>query len=778
MKAGPLMLLTITAKKNHANLDNIRQQHLQLSDPKFANNLDIGTMPVVVYMGYSIHGNEPSGANAALLAAYWLAACKSSEVATYLDNAVILLDPCFNPDGFHRFSTWANMHKNEHLTSDPSDREYNEVWPRGRTNHYWFDLNRDWLLLAQPESRGRISLFHKWKPNVLTDHHEMGTNNTFFFQPGVPSRVNSNTPKMNQVLTAKIGSFHAQGLDEIGSFYYSGEGFDDFYYGKGSTYPDVNGSIGILFEQASSRGHLQESANGMLSFPFTIRNQLTTSISTVKASVALREELLSYQRDFYLASEQIAQNFPIKGYIFSAKKDQSRLIAFLDILIRHQIDVYQISSNYRDFQKENSFIVPVNQKQSRLVKTIFEEVTTFEDSLFYDVSAWTFPHAFDLFYEEMDERAFNINLLGEKIKELPKTKGEIIGGGRSYAYLMEWNDYLAPSALYALQKLEIRTKVSTDLFDAQIDGERKLFDRGTILIPVENQYLSPDELYEAVKKISQENGIHIYHTAGGAANQGKDLGSPSFRAVAPVKVALLVGNGVSSYDAGEVWHLMDQRYQIDISKIDVDRLNRTDLSRYTTIIMVDGSYSNAFANKLKDWVGSGGQLIIYKRAISWANRNGLANHKIRTADKTQKGQSSYGNARNENGAKVIGGAFFMNRMDLSHPISYGYEDENIALFRRGTTAYEPAENNYATPLRYHEGNPLVSGYIHSSQIESLSGSAGIIVYAMNRGKVIAFTDNTNFRAYTYGTNKLLANAIFFGSIINSVTCERIPRKGE
>ncbi|MEN8845858.1 MAG: M14 family zinc carboxypeptidase, partial [Candidatus Arcticimaribacter sp.] len=278
----PLFLLTITSEKNHKKLDQIKADHIALTEPG-GKNLDTSTMPAVVYQGFSIHGNEPSGANAGLLVADHLAASQSDEVAQLLENTVILFDPSFNPDGLQRFSQWANTHKAQNITPDSNDREYNEAWPRGRTNHYWFDMNRDWLPVQLNESKARIASFIDWLPNVLTDHHEMGTNETFFFQPGIQSRVNPLTPKKNQELTMAIGKFHEKALNKIGSLYYTEEDFDDFYYGKGSTYPDVNGSIGILFEQASSRGHAQESANGLLTFPFTIRNQFTAALSTLEA---------------------------------------------------------------------------------------------------------------------------------------------------------------------------------------------------------------------------------------------------------------------------------------------------------------------------------------------------------------------------------------------------------------------------------------------------------------------------------------------------------------
>ena len=293
----PLIQLIITNPTNQSNLEEIRKKHLELTNS--SSTISTENLPVVVWQGYSIHGNEASGSNAALLYAYYLAAAEGEEIENQLKNAVIILDPSFNPDGLNRFASWVNMHKSKSQVSDPNRRETNEPFPMGRTNHYWFDLNRDWLPVQQPESKARLKRFHEWKPNILTDHHEMGTNSSFFFQPGVPQRTNPITPQKNQELTAKIGTFHAKFLDNIGSLYYSEQDFDDFYYGKGSTYPDVNGSVGILFEQASARGHAQDSENGVITFDFAIRNHLTTSLSTLEAAVNLRKELLDYQQKFY-----------------------------------------------------------------------------------------------------------------------------------------------------------------------------------------------------------------------------------------------------------------------------------------------------------------------------------------------------------------------------------------------------------------------------------------------------------------------------------------------
>lgn len=323
-ESRPQVLLIITSPKNHQRLEEIRKQHVQLTDPARSGSLNIDNMPIVVWIGHSIHGNEQSGTNASLLSAYYLAAAQGKQIDDLLENTVILFDPSFNPDGMQRFSTWANQHKSKNLVSDPASREFNEVWPGGRYNHYWFDLNRDWLPAVHIESQNRLKWFHQWKPNILTDHHEQGSNASFFFQPGVPARVNPLTPAMNQELTGKLGKFHAAYLDRIGSLYFTKENYDDFYYGKGSTYPDINGAIGILFEQASSRGHLQQTANGLLSFPFTIRNQFVTTLSTLEGARVLRKEFLNWQRDFYKTAMTEAATDASKGYVIGSATDRTK----------------------------------------------------------------------------------------------------------------------------------------------------------------------------------------------------------------------------------------------------------------------------------------------------------------------------------------------------------------------------------------------------------------------------------------------------------------------
>jgi hypothetical protein len=773
-ESRPQLLLIITSPKNHQHLEEIRQQHVMLTDPAKSASLNIDNMPIVIYIGHSIHGNEPSGANAALLSAYYLAAAQGKQIDELLDNVVILFDPSFNPDGLQRFSTWANQHRSKNLVSDPNSREFNEVWPGGRFNHYWFDLNRDWLPAVHVESQNRLAWFHKWKPNILTDHHEQGSNATFFFQPGVASRVNPLTPDKNQELTAKLAKFHAAFLDRIGSLYFTRENYDDFYYGKGSTYPDINGAIGILFEQASSRGHLQQTANGLLSFPFTIRNQFTTTLSTLEGAKALRKEFLQWQREFYKNAAVEAANSPVKAYVFGDNDDPVRTAIFIAMLRRHQVDVYSIGKNINaegyEYRKGLAYIIPANQNQFKVIRAIFDKTLDYKDSLFYDITAWTMPLAFGLSYAELKIPQYNPDMIGEKLQDTPATPGSVFEKS-NVAYLLDWNDFYAPGVLYELQNAGIIAKVATNPFELNIDGTSRKFSYGTIMIPVTMQTKSAAQVYEALQKIAAgKYGVNIMGVASGNAISGSDLGSSKFVAVTKPSIAMIVGAGVNATDAGEVWHLLDQRMNIPSTHLEIPVFNRVELNKYNTLIMVGGNYNEMNKDKLKTWVQAGGTLILTEEAISWAAQNGISDVKFKRAkspiDSLQR--LSYVDREQIDGAQLIYGAIFGADADLSHPLAYGYNQKMISLFKTNRVFMEKSKNPYATPF-YYGNNPLQSGWVSRENKEVIKNSAAVIVNTVGNGRVINIADNPNFRAFWLGGTKLFMNAIFFGRIIDAAS---------
>ena len=753
-------LMIITSESNHSRLEQIRKQHLELSNSK-NKDIDVSNMPIVVYQGFSVHGDEPSGSNASLPLMYHLLASNSQETIELLENTIILLDPSFNPDGLQRFSQWANSNKNQSLTADPNDREYNQYWPRGRTNHYWFDLNRDMLPNQLVETNAKVKTFTEWLPNILTDHHEMGTNSSFFFQPGVPERKNPLISDLNQALTREIGTYHEKALNSIGSLYYSEEDYDDFFFGKASTYPDANGSIGILFEQGSSRGHIQESVNGILTFPFTIRNQLTAAFSTLEAAKNMRVKLLNYMKDFY--DDQIELNPKSSdNIVFGKLKDESTVYHLADILNSHKIKFNKISEdvvlNGKKYTKDNSFIIPMNQPKRTLINAMFYTQTEFKDSLFYDVSAWTFPLAFNVNYSYTDNlsKSSVSKLFGEEVTETKKPLGNV-DSKSNYAYLFEPHEYYAQAAVYHLIKEGLRVKTATRKFS--ING--KEFDFGTYLIPVQNQSMNSEDIYNKLLEISNKYNINFESQATGITS-GIDLGSDYFIIVNEPKIGLIVGDGVRSYDAGEIWHLLDTRYNIPITKLDVDDLRYMDLSKYSHVILPDYNGSKLRSEQIKNYINGGGNLIAYRNSVKWVSNN-LNELEFLTNDLKASGVS-FSDREKFYGAQQTGGAIFESNIDRSHPVNYGIESNTLPLFRNSNVYMNKSEQSFNNPISY-SSNPLMSGYISEENISLLKNSVPFKVIRSGKGKILMMTDNTNFRAFWFGTNRILLNMLFHSNIM-------------
>lgn len=760
----PLLLLTITAPENFSKLEQIKTDRSNLRNGEAAAPID--EMPIVMYMGHSVHGNEPSGVNASLLSAYHFAA--ANEIEGDLENMILLLDPALNPDGINRFASWVNSHKSYHMNGDPNNRELNEAWPSGRTNHYWFDLNRDWLPVQHPESRGRIAKIQEWKPNIVLDFHEMGTNSTFFFQPGVPSRNHPLTPKKNFELTGKIAAYHAKYLDQIGSLYFSQENYDDFYYGKGSTYPDVQGAVGILFEQASSRGHLQESQFGPLTFPFTIRNQFTTALSSFEAARDMRVEMNRYMQDFYKEAMAEANSDPNSAYIFGSKEDAARVFHLADLIMQHDIQLFSLKQNVTlngvEFEAEKAYIVPLNQPQYRLVKAMFETRTDFQDSLFYDVSAWTLPMAFNLDYLALNSKILNLADVEEVSGPLGLPQGAVIGPEGAYSYAFTWDEYYAPKAAYKLMDKGYLVRVSHEPFQTESGLQ---FGRGSIIVVKGQSDDTDQEFYKTLQQLASNSGVTVHALTTGYTS-GVNLGSPTIEVLEKPSIALLIEGGVNSNEAGEMWHLLDQRYEIPITLMTLDRVQNAGLERYNVIIMPNGNYNELGkqgADKLKSWVRAGGTVIARGGAMSWLDENEIADFSFKEGtEEDSVVQKSYAMLPMDRGAKVTGGAIFNAKLDTTHPIGYGYSSPDLFTFRSGNQFLEPSEGAYANPLLYTD-NPLASGYIYPYNLQQLRNSGVIQVSGAGDGKVIGYVDNPNFRAFWFGTNKLFINGIFFGQTI-------------
>ncbi|ALM92613.1 MULTISPECIES: M14 family metallopeptidase [Alteromonas] len=759
-----LLLLTITAPSNRPNIESMRTAHINAMNSGIKVTADA---PLIFYMGYSIHGNEPSGSNAALALAYYLAAGQGAPIDALLNNNIVLLDPSFNPDGLSRFAQWANMHKGKQLVTDSNNREHDEGWPSGRTNHYWFDLNRDWLLLAHPESQARIKQFHRWRPHILTDFHEMGTDSTYFFQPGVRSRKNPITPDENVTLTEALAAYHAKAFDKQGKLYFSEEAFDDFYAGKGSTYPDLHGSIGILFEQASSRGHLQESINGPLAFSTTISNQITTSLSTFEGALANKPAILDYQSAFVKDTQALAQDGDISGYIVGESNDSGRFNAMLSLLNQHNIKFEVVSKDSeigkQTFSANRAIYIPAAQAQYRLITSIFSTQTSFENNTFYDVSSWNMAMAFNLPFEAVEKRdARSVKTAANAQLAMPVLSDSL--PANAYAYAFSWEDYYAPALLQSLLEAGVSVRSSENAFEAKlVNNQRHTFTSGSIVIPT--GLAQPDNLLSLLTEHASALNIPVYALASGLTPTGSDIGSRSIQPISAPKVLLVGGEGTSQYEVGEMWHYFDTRVGLPVSIVEQQKLGNALQSGYTHIVFASGRYSlsNDTRDALSTWVENGGVLIGQKSALryfaanEWLNADILKQEEIDSEfdeDKLTFGDKSALYAR-----KLVAGAVYEAEIDITHPLFYGYTDTTLPMFKTSNMVVNNYYTPFTTPARYTSA-PLLAGFSDEKLVKLIAETPAVITTKQGKGVVIGFTDNTQFRGYWYGTNKMLSNAIY------------------
>jgi len=779
----PLLLMTVSSPGNLARIEEIRTQHRSLLEGAPPEP----DMPAVVWLCYSVHGNEASGSNAALLAAYHLAAARGPEIEALLRDCVILIDPALNPDGLDRFSGWVNRNRGHVPVADPATREHHEPWPGGRTNHYWFDLNRDWLLLTHPESRARVGVYHQWMPNILGDFHEMGTNATYFFQPGVPSRRNPLTPERNAELTAEIARYHARAFDREKRLYFTEERFDDFYYGKGSTYPDINGGVGILFEEASARGHVQRSPNGRVTFPAAVRNQFLTTLSTLEAARDKRAELLDYMSGFYRDAAREAAAGPVRAYVFGDPADRARTDAMVDILLRHDIHVRRLAGRLERegarFTGDDSYLVPTAQPQARLLRALFERRTSFPDSIFYDVSTWTLPLAMGLPTAEITDGGTVRRLAGEPVEHAPTLGASPPGDSDStYAYVFGWSETYAPRTLGRLLRAGVRARVALKPFRAATPDGLRDFDRGTVVVPLGIQEVGRKRLHALLARAASKDGVAVHAVTSGLTPGGVDLGSSSLRPLKAPRPLLVVGRGVSATQAGEIWHLLDRRFEMPVTLVEKSRLGNIDLDDYTHLLVVGGSYGDLspdLSAAIGRWVRAGGVLVASTSALRWVRDADLAPVTLRGEDAKGNGDDGtpseteaaeapprldYAAHDRNRGAKLTSGAIFEADLDITHPLGFGLGHRRLAVFRRSNLALEPSSNLYGTVARLTD-TPLLSGYVTPKNLKQAAGSAALTARKIGRGAVLLFADDPDFRGFWYGTSKLYLNALFFGGVL-------------
>lgn len=744
----PIYVLAITSPENIAKLNSIKDEREAVRRGEKVET------PLIIFLGNSVHGNEISASEASLLSAYYYTASQSEKVRKQLNESIIFIDPVRNPDGQERFASWINSNVSfNRNNSSQYDREHTEGWPRGRGNHYWFDLNRDWLNIVHPESKSRVALYQDWLPHVQADHHEMGTNTSFFFEPTNPDGNESHlVPQSNYILNQRFAEYFSNALDNIGSLYYTKESYDNKNPNFGSTYPDFNGGVGILFEQASSRGLVQESENGLVTLPFTLRNQLVTSIATVDAAHGNRDALFDLQVEFFTKATAAVDKK--RSYVIGDSYDSERLNKFIDLLLSHRLEVYENNSDIVidsvKYLKGKSYIIPAGQPNSALVGIIFDDRTDFVDE-----SKLGYGAGFSIAYSTgLSYGISNSVSRGDKVDSLPNRANNEFQKS-DYAYLVDFRNSGSQRLLFNLLEKDIKVKTATKPLSIKNQSGDIDLSYGSLLISVNSQKIGSDELYEILKQLSAESSVEIIPVSSGFSSKGVDLGSSAFKNIEKPKVLIVTGADISSTEVGEVWYLFDQQLHYSLTRVNSENFRRVPLNEFNRIVFVSGSYdflSDAQIDELKNWIKAGGILITVNSASRWAIDRNISSEKLVVKEENSTTRTA--------GRQPT--SIFSTKIDLSSPIAFGLTSDKLPVIKENSLYISSSRNSIA---KFND-SPLLNGYINPENLVQLVESASISANRSGGGSVVQFTDNPLFRGIWHGTSRTFVNAILFGNLIS------------
>ncbi|MEX2404027.1 MAG: M14 family zinc carboxypeptidase, partial [Balneolales bacterium] len=620
VEGRPIMLLAITSPGNHENLDQIRRNHvLQYgSDRREAEPVAENT-PVVTWLGFGVHGAEAAGLEASIPTVYHMAAGEGSEMEQVLQYSVVLVVAALNPDGHARRINHSLRFTSKTVVRN-GDHAGHELWTRQRTNHYGFDLNRQWLLVNQQEAKIWVPLWHRWKPNFSADFHEMGTTSvrpsTYYFSPGNRVRTNSVIPEELRPLKQRFADYYKEVHDQLGTLYFTEEVYDNFYTGTGSAYPDLYGSSGALFEAGTAHLVELDTPLGRWSLADNIQLHFNSALASIVAAVELRDELKAYRKNFFEWTRDEAGQDPRAGFVFTSP-DKSRLTDFIRLLNTHEIDVYSLAQDLtadgKSFTSGESWMVPVEQDSYRMIRSVFERVIDFEEPKFSDVTAWTLPLAYNLNYTSIDRNRWSTGLLGNKVTSIDLQNNP--PDRAIYGYIFSWDDHYAPRALYRLLDRGLIARTVQVPIEVETTQGEFSFGRGSIFIPLRGQTVSEDRLYDLVSGITEQEGIvvHALHT-GNTLNEGADFGSGrAFGTLERPEILLLFDDGIQHFDMGHIWHLLDVDMEMPVVLKQKNRIQEIKWSRYTHIILPGGwnvSLNKSTTDRLKQWIREEGGTFI------------------------------------------------------------------------------------------------------------------------------------------------------------------------
>lgn len=763
----PLLLAFVSSPGNMQNLESVRQRNIELTQ-NAATRSSYDGYPVIVWLSYNVHGNETSGSEAAMKTLYALVDPANQKTKDWLRSTVVIIDPCLNPDGRDRYVNWFNSVVGKKMNPERAAREHREPWPGGRTNHYNFDLNRDWAWQTQVESRQRAKIYHRWMPQVHVDYHEQGINEPYYFAPAVQP-LHEVITQWQRDFQVTIGRNNAKYFDQRGWLYFTKEFFDLFYPSYGDTYPVFNGSIGMTYEQggggAGGLGVINDEGDTLTLFD-RVEHHFTTSLSTIEVSAQHAGRLVSEFHRFF--SEGLQRGVgEYKAYVIrNDSRDSERIAALLRLLDKNEIRYGRAPStgssrgyNYQTGREESfgflagDIIVPGLQSRSAMVKVLFEPRSKMTDSATYDISAWSLPYAYGLTAFASRDRVPFASFAASEISRNAET---------TYGYVLPWKGISTVRMVGQLLQRGILLRYAEQPFE--LDGHR--FDRGAIIVlRTANSAFGPG-LWRMVRHLADSNGIRIYPVSTGFVDMGPDFGSEKVRPFRAPRVALLTGEGVSPNAAGEVWHFFEKELDYPVTLINANDFGRVNWTDYNVLIMPSGNYrflnEKQQADELKNWVNRGGRLIALEQAVSQLARAEFGIRLKKTEE--EKDTSEYQplrvfeNRERDFISGITPGSIWKVELDNTHPLAFGYPDYYFTL-KMDDNIYEfIRQGGWNVGVLKQSGQ--VAGFVGARLQNRLRDGLLFGVQNMGEGTVTYLADNVLFRNFWENGKLMFCNAVF------------------
>lgn len=747
----------VSSQTNLQELEQLRQQHLATTGlvPKQSSEAS----KAVVWLSYNVHGNEASSTEAAVLTAYELVSNRTD----LLEDLIVIIDPGVNPDGRDRYVNWYNQVKSTPYNKLQVAVEHHEPWPGGRPNHYLFDLNRDWMWATQVETRQRLKIYNQWLPHIHVDFHEQGINEPYYFAPAAKP-FHSQITDFQRDFQTEIGRNHAQYFDKEGWLYFTRERFDLLYPSYGDTYPSFMGAIGMTYEQA---GHgraglgIDTDEGYELTLKDRVEHHFTTGISTLEVAARNSERLVREFEEFYSNPGGETKAYALRG-------NPDKLKALTSLLDRHEIQYGRSESNriggYHYQQDEQSgysdaapsLIIPTTQPKGRMVEVLFEPATSLEDSLTYDITAWSLPYAYGLeavsSTRELEyEAGYNFDVINN------------IASPEGAGYLAKWNSMDDARFLASLLQQGIRARFSELAFQ---NGNQHFQPGSLIITKSDNRHV---ENFDArLIEIANKHMRQLSPASTSFASSGPDFGSPNVKIVNNPRIAVLRGDGVSSLNYGEIWYFFEQELEYPLTSIDTDYFDPDQLTEFDVLILPSGRYNSLLGDaeltRIKDWIRKGGKIVALGGALrAFEDKDGFDlkdNEETTQNDSLQvSGLIPYAEQERENIKHLITGSIMETKMDSTHPMAFGYEGTYYSM-KLGTDSYSFLQDG--SNVGYIGPSPkVVSGFAGIEARKEIRNSMSFGVEPMGRGSVIYMVDNPLFRGFWENGKLLFANSLFF-----------------